>query len=142
MGNSRSGFTLLEVLTSVIVVAVVASLAVPSYVKTVDEERDTRATTVLRLIRNAEEDYRTRYDTYTTSWAALEMTQPAVDDFTYQLASADATTFQAQATRVGGSSYAFTIDQTGAISTTDPNHTAGGAAKSTGGTGGGILRQD
>lgn len=106
----------MEVLTTAIIVAIVASLAIASYTRTVENGRRSRGETMLRTIYSAQERYHIKNRTYTTSWNNLGMTQPVVDDFVFSLTAAGATTFTAQAVWAGRMT--LTINQTGTLTET------------------------
>lgn len=60
-----SGFTLMEILIVVAILAILITLALPIYRKTIQEAKDKEAKTMLRLIHEAEEMYRLEKLTYT-----------------------------------------------------------------------------
>ncbi len=60
------GLTVVEVLIALIIISVLASLAIPSFMKAVEESKDKEAQTILRLIRTAERIYRLKYNFYYT----------------------------------------------------------------------------
>lgn len=53
-----TGFTLIELITVVIIIAILASLAVPNYIKTVERAKDKEAIVNLKLIMAAEKIYK------------------------------------------------------------------------------------
>ena len=130
--RNRHGFTLMEVMVTIGLIAVIASMAVPSYVRTVQEQRVNQAVSILRTIRYAERSHFLDHDTYTTDWTVLPMRQPNSDDFTFTLSSASAANFQATATQVGNPNCVLTIDGSGAITG------CGLSAAAAAGVGGGI----
>ena len=64
---SSGGFTLMEVMVTLIIVAIVTALAMPMYNKTVDEMHKKEAKTVLGTIRSAELMYKIDHNNYTNA---------------------------------------------------------------------------
>ena len=66
----KRGMSLNELLIAVVILSVVAALAVPSYLKTIEKTRGEEALAVLRLLRAAErvyyQDWNERYTTFIT----------------------------------------------------------------------------
>ena len=60
----RSGFTVIEIMTVVIILAILASLAVPPLIKTMDAAKGRLAKTNLKLILAAEKVYRNETGKY------------------------------------------------------------------------------
>jgi len=61
------GFTLMEVMVTLIIVAIVTAIAMPMYNKTVDEMHKKEAKTVLGTIRSAELIYKIDHNNYTNA---------------------------------------------------------------------------
>jgi len=118
----NTGFTLIEILIAVIIVAILASIAIPIYVRNIEKSKTGEAVTILNLIRMAEKDYFLDNKTYTTDLSSLNIDNPndmssASRYFDYTIPAADANGFQAMATRKDGpykGDY-YTIDQVGSI---------------------------
>lgn len=60
----RKGFTVIEVMTVVIILAILATLAVPPFIKTMDAAKGRLAKTNLKLIYAAEKVYRNEVGQY------------------------------------------------------------------------------
>jgi type IV pilus assembly protein PilE len=58
MGKSKKGFTLLELLMVVIIIAILASIALPAYLKATEKSRSTEALQILGQIRSSENRYK------------------------------------------------------------------------------------
>lgn len=118
------GFTMTELMITVVVVAVVMSVAVPQYTRTSEVQRQTRAQNTLRLIRQAEQVYHSIYGTYTstlTNLTTLQSPGTLDGDFAYTVPTATATQLLISATRSNSSSpyysaCAMSIDAAGTLS--------------------------
>ncbi|MBI3315511.1 MAG: prepilin-type N-terminal cleavage/methylation domain-containing protein [Candidatus Omnitrophica bacterium] len=69
---SSKGFTLIEVLIVIVILAVLAGLAIPMYQGTVERARRAEALQTLQAIRSSEMRYYATAGTYTTSQADLD----------------------------------------------------------------------
>lgn len=74
---NNKAFTLIEMVMVVVLVAILASLALPRYVKVVEKGRSTEARDFLGHIRSLETAYYLEYDTYTTNLSALSVGAPS-----------------------------------------------------------------
>jgi type IV pilus assembly protein PilE len=70
-GRDRTGFTLVELLIAMVVVAIIASVAVPAYTANVRKGRTVDAQRVLMSLAQTEEIYRFQNGSYTNSIASL-----------------------------------------------------------------------
>lgn len=77
MRKRQSGVTLMELLTVVIVISVLASLAVPSYRRYLLRAQRSDATTALLRLQTAQEKYFLQYGTYVTTTANISTLPPA-----------------------------------------------------------------
>jgi prepilin-type N-terminal cleavage/methylation domain-containing protein len=117
----RRGFTLVELMIVVVLIGVLASLVVPSYVKSVEEVKKQEAITNLQVTRLGERLYHQDNATYTTTWSDLStyvdigFRTQANRNFNYSITSANATAFSARAARTNNASHRVTIDQDGNI---------------------------
>ena len=126
----RKGFTLLELLIVVIVIGVLAGIAVPQFLNSVEKAKIAKAQHALGLIAQAEKMYRAEHDVYTTAIDPdldhyVEMTQIQNDpDWDYSVIAiaqvGAAPTFTLQAMRQTGSYTGQTIllDQDGVFAGT------------------------
>ena len=64
ISTSAAGFTLMEIMVTLIIVAIVTAIAMPVYNKTIDEMHKKEAKTVLGTIRSAELMYKIDNDKY------------------------------------------------------------------------------
>jgi type IV pilus assembly protein PilA len=84
--RTKSGFTLIELMIVVTIIAVLATVAGVAYRKYLDSARTTEAYSVLGEIRNREEAYRAEFSSYISSGAAGNQSEtplfPAVDSGT------------------------------------------------------------
>ena len=68
----RPGFTIMEIMISLVVIAVLAGLAVPAYRSVTERSRASEAQVNLNAIHMAQKNYHARYDTFwgnSTVWA-------------------------------------------------------------------------
>ena len=78
--DNRSGFTLLELLMVVIIIAILASIAMPQFFRVVERSRTSQMLPLLGTIRGSEIRYRALNNLYDNSAGLvnLDITQPAV----------------------------------------------------------------
>ena len=60
----KSGFTLIEIVMVMVIVGVLAAIAVPMFIRSVEESKNREAVAALRLIRTAERLYYLDYNIY------------------------------------------------------------------------------
>lgn len=102
--RNNKGFTLMEVLIVVVVLAVLAGLAVPMYTSSVEKSRKAEALAALGALRQSEIRYFAQYSAYTNNIALLDFDPNATAGgqtvhFTYAITAAAGATFTATATR-------------------------------------------
>lgn len=120
MNRSSKGFTLIEVMITVAIVAILAAIAIPSYTEYVMRARITEATSNLADMRNKMEQF---YQDF-RSWAPAGPVQPCAagtvaplpvsPNFTFTCANLGANTYTVIATGNAGTTmngFVFTIDQ-------------------------------
>lgn len=71
--NKKNGFTLLELLITVIVIAVLASVGITEYRKAVERTRAMEGITLLRSLYHAEKIYQMTHGTFAGSLSALSL---------------------------------------------------------------------
>lgn len=123
---NKSAFTLLEILIVVLIIGILATLAIPYFIKTVENARASEAKANLRLIYTGEKVYRLNVGRYT--WGTLGLSgintylnldipeNPNLRHFDYRV-SGGIDNFTATASRVSGpnAGETITIDQDGNI---------------------------
>jgi type IV pilus assembly protein PilE len=72
--NPQRGFTLIELMITVVIIAILASVAYPSYNRYVVKTRRTEGRNLLAEIRAEQERYYSQRNTYTTDLSALGLT--------------------------------------------------------------------
>src|ERR1700675_4929135 len=79
MRNAQGGFTLIEIMVVVVILAVLGSLVVPKILENVDKARVTRAQSDIRAIQTALDSYRLDNFKYPTTEQGLQalVKQPA-----------------------------------------------------------------
>ncbi|MBN2120069.1 MAG: pilin [Candidatus Omnitrophica bacterium] len=82
----RKGFTLLELITVVIIVGILAMIAVPQFFRIAERGRAAEALSALGAYRNAELRYAAEHGATTNNQSALDMEMPNLKFFTLNLA--------------------------------------------------------
>lgn len=125
MKMGKKGFTLIELIVVVIVIGILATIAIPQYLKATEKAKGGKARNAMGLIAQAEKLYRADSDTYiasgTGSFAGdfedyVELNEVDGDtDWTYAV-TGDASTFIITATRSSGAyaSSTMTLNESGA----------------------------
>ncbi|MFC7408053.1 type IV pilin protein [Hydrogenophaga atypica] len=67
----QGGFTLIEVMITVVIVGILSAVALPAYTSYIQKSRRTEARTVLMDAASKQEQYILNFRTYTTSMTAL-----------------------------------------------------------------------
>jgi prepilin-type N-terminal cleavage/methylation domain-containing protein len=125
--NARRAFSLVELMVAATLMAVLISMAVPSFQRAVNQSRADIAGANLRAIWSAQRCYWLDNRTYSADLSQLEsagLLDPSIAAATtyyiYAIPSADANTFVATATRVDSDNWTgqFSIDETGAVTGT------------------------
>ncbi|MCM8783987.1 MAG: type II secretion system GspH family protein [Candidatus Omnitrophica bacterium] len=120
----KRGFTVMEVMTVVIILAILASLSLPTFIKTIEVSKGRMAKSYLKLIYAAEKVYRNEYDCYypqppgtITDLALINQNlgldlKPS-DDFDYVLTTSKCNVFKVEAKRKKGryTSWVISINQ-------------------------------
>ncbi len=104
MKNRKEGFTMVEVLVTITILAVAAAIAIPNFSKAKFSSRKNEAITYLRGIRTAEKMYWAKWKTYVacSDAAAIRGTlglEIQLAGYTYAVTAPTSTTFEAKATR-------------------------------------------
>ena len=114
------GFTLIELMVTVAIVAILASIALPSYTDYVTRGRIPQATNNLATMRVKLEQYFQDNRTYAGACVAGTVAPlPTSDDFNYSCPTLTANTFAVVATGTGSmSGFTYTIDEANTKTTT------------------------
>jgi len=122
MSKGVVGFTLIEIVITAVVIAILSAIMIPQYVKFVEKGRGEEAKLMLKSIRAAEKIYKADNNTYTTNLNNLQSHIGAPNSnpnrsFNYSITSADSISFTSRATRRTGvnSGEYLTMDQIGTI---------------------------
>jgi len=68
----RKGFTLLELIIVVVIIGILASLAIPQYMATVERSRAAEGVVLIGAVRRSNMRYRAEHGTYTTTETRLD----------------------------------------------------------------------
>lgn len=127
----KSGFTLIELITVVIIIAILVALALPQYTRLVERSQGSAAMSGLDTIRKAEAMYFTLNYLYTSALTSLTSELPEVAKITNTTlnkqwnfsATTDSKTFTATATRSQGvySAKSITLNSDGQVGGTHPS---------------------
>ncbi len=119
--KKSAGFSLIELMITVVIIAIVTSIALPSYREHVKRTMRTDATIALLRLAAEQEKFYISNNAYTTDLVDLNIAGTEEELYTLAIDSADITlTFTATATVMAGESQAndddcrtFTIDSNG-----------------------------
>lgn len=124
------GVTLIELMVVVVIVAILASIAVPSYRNYVVRSQRTDATAALLRLAAAQEKFYLQNNTYAANASQVGGTSSENGWYTIAVAAADTDSFSASATVTAGSAQAkdadcnvFTIDESGQRGATNKSGT-------------------
>ena len=97
------GFTLIELMIVVAIVAIIAAVALPSYFGSIRKSRRADAITAMNQIAQAQERWRANNTAYTTvlTSAGLNVSQPSSGYYVLTVPSASGTGYTATATAAG-----------------------------------------
>jgi type IV pilus assembly protein PilA len=104
--NANEGFTLIEVLTTVSIATILASIALPNYVNQVDRSRQNEASSTIAQIQTTIASYADEFGVLPTSWAELNETSAVMTD------DGPATSKNFQAITLAGGYYDVAINNT------------------------------
>ena len=125
----RSGFTLIEMIIVAIVLGILATVALPRFIRVVEKSRSAEARNALGVIRDAELAYFMEFNVFTNSLGAMNVPLPgacaASNYFRYTIVFG-AADFTATATRcaAGGRppqtaiNYALSLNRAGTMTST------------------------
>lgn len=124
----KKGFTLVELITVIIIVAILVALALPQYTRVIERGYASTARSALDSLRKAEGLYFTVWAEYSTDRARLATEVPEANtlplaEWTYSITVPAANRFTATATRVRGA-YAtkiITLDNDGGVGGNHPS---------------------
>ena len=125
MSSSHQGFTLLELLIVVIILGILAALALPQYLKTVERSRGSEAIIHLGAIRTGELNYYAEHRGFTADIDDLAVDNPnflspppegtRLFDYTIEVPASNTFTASAQRIRADGTIEIVTINEKGHI---------------------------
>lgn len=118
MKVAQQGFTLMEVLVTIVIIGILSAVALPAYSDHVTRSRTAEAFTALGAAQMNAEQFWNNNRTY-AGYAGSSAFPAATPNFTYTLSNASASAFTVTATgRAKMAGFAYTIDQNGSRATT------------------------
>lgn len=115
--HKEKAFTLVELMIVVLIIGVLVSIAVPTYMRQMDRSKASKAVSHLDIMRKGLVEYYYENDRFTTLPSDLtdivgSTMPPADDDWTYGITVPTTSTFTVQATRIDGqySDQTITVD--------------------------------
>lgn len=126
--GKKKAFTLTELLIAVIIIAILATLALPMLVKTLEKAKIGEAISNLNLIRTGQKIYFLEYGNFTTNMDSLNIEDPNDTTsryFDYSIPSADLSDFTGRAQRRSNApspydTYYYDISKDGGITSNGP----------------------
>ncbi len=86
--KDKRGFTLLELLMVVIIIAILASIAIPQYFKAAERARSSEALQMLATMRGSETRYYAEWANYSNNTTLMDFAPATSNLWTYSVASA------------------------------------------------------
>jgi type IV pilus assembly protein PilE len=120
----KKGFTLVEILVTVAILAILAAIAIPGFTKSIKKAAARQAVSYLRTIRSAEKMYYAKWGEYFQPTAPSQLksvlgAETNARDFSFSVA-ATPSTFTATAQRGAGT---ITLNDAGTWGSTTPEET-------------------
>ncbi len=116
----KRGFSLIELMITVVIISILASVAYPQYQRMITRSKQTEAKTMLQAIATSQQLYRSIHQNYANSLNELDLELPQTSKYSYTLhTNIGRTTFFVQAESNLDSDEAldtWQIDQTNTLS--------------------------
>ena len=114
---NRCGFTLVEIMITVVIIGVIAVLAIPRYTNSVERTRASDGVQILRTLFEAQELYFVEHNFYTDDSEALEIDPNEIfSQYFDSIKISSVADNLAEVTRKGSPTYTLSIDIEAVIS--------------------------
>ncbi len=102
----QHGFTLIELMITVVIVGILAAIAYPSYLQYIRQSRRSDAVQALAAVQQAQERWRANNTAYASSLGASGVATPNTTYYTIAIPAANAASYAVTATANAGTSQA------------------------------------
>lgn len=139
--RKERGFTLLEIIGVIIILAVLATLAISGYMKSVQKAKDAEAITIAAGIRQAEFEHNLEKGTYVAAGNIRELNQRLIVDiipknYEYRVVNVSDEDFIVLANRIGSDEIVVAMNKDGMLYNFKPGSGTSTGGSTSGGTGG------
>lgn len=116
---AQKGFTLIEMMMVVLLIAILTAAAIPQYNKMVEKTKISEAESIMATVRKAQEVYRMEQGTYSSTLEDLPLTTEEYQSsyFSFEIQDATEDNYKISAERLAGEYVGSVVwtDNTGAI---------------------------
>jgi type IV pilus assembly protein PilA len=124
--RDQHGFTLVEILVVILLVAILAMIALPSFLGQRTKAQDSEAQGTIRTAQMALATYETNHDTFDASRADLEKIEPAISEATTGFdVDGTSTTYEITERSESGTTFTLERDADGVITRDCSAHAQG-----------------
>ena len=114
----KKGFTLLELIIVIIVIGILASIALPRYMRVAEKGRTTEAKSILSALRSAQVRYNAQYSVYADNASSLDVEYDTPDFYTFSTAATGVSSAVRNDKDLGVGNYTITLAADGDMNIT------------------------